>query len=869
MISAWPMMINLFTVRITADVGNAESSVSNLGDQLERLAAVTAGVGDAAQKAGAQQQSSADQSASATREVGAAQQAVIDSMRQRMAAAEAVSNIETALELKRLEHETQMGRQSLENHLENLKKLTAATEASSAARIATERAVQSVNAELVARTIAEMRMEVAEGKISAEQQMLALRSIATEAEYALKVRALASGEASRIEAQQAIASAEAVVKAKRDELVAYKATKAEEAAAARETALAEKEASNVLMDIGYGMRDMGIQGSRELGDVGYLMRDLGSAAADTIIQMALLAGAIAAVVAVSDFFMHSTEAFEKNEQSMRLLSVIVKDQGGDWDQLKGKILEFAEVQEQTTNYSKTQVVDALRSIMRAGVDAGDAMKVVRIAEDAATATGKPLVDITHALMEATQGRTRALVELGVGTKESIKDGMAFNDVLAAIEKQMGGEAQGAADTYAGKMAHLHNTLEKLQITIGGDLLPAMDHMADATLHLVNAMSQNLPAAERAWGKLEGAMKSAIGFIEDHKVALEIGGATAAILAMRAALDVLAESTLPAFGLAAGKAFLAARVAMTEFFVAAGPVGWIIMGLGTAAVALSESWSHDWGHIKEVTEDSINAIIHALSDLLANLGVAEGKMATWAQNIPGIGDQLAQNLRIMAAGILETSADLKSAHVNLTGVDGSYGGWDDAPRKKSNPNPANTNTGIHTMVGGGSGGKGGGYVPSEVQNPASDFDSTFSTLASKTDQVKQQIEALKAQEVELQHELKMTTTEATYNAKAHENQTIKIAADGAEVVKVRQIVMDEALAEMEQRKTVEQNAAGAKSAASALQAYENSLEGTKTRTHAQAVELKALENAVRDAGKEYNTSQTILSGMHTTPDSINI
>ncbi len=187
---------------------------------------------------------------------------------------------------------------------------------------------------------------------------------------------------------------------------------------------------------------MGFQSSaavERVAGLGHFLNGLGGALPGIL---AIGAG-IAGIAVGAEAFEISVDAASELQSSMSQLGQAVKNQGGDWTKLSAEVKAFADDQERTTTFSNVQVIQSLNKLVETGMSLSDSMTVVRVKADAAAATGKSLIDVTNALMEAEHGRTRVLSELGIGTRQSIHDGMSFDEILSTIEQHMGGAAASA------------------------------------------------------------------------------------------------------------------------------------------------------------------------------------------------------------------------------------------------------------------------------------------------------------------------------------------------------------------------------------------------------------------------------------------
>ncbi|MBC5800021.1 MAG: hypothetical protein GIX03_04035 [Candidatus Eremiobacteraeota bacterium] len=268
---------------------------------------------------------------------------------------------------------------------------------------------------------------------------------------------------------------------------------------------------------GRGGRGGGVAGNSLLnagyvipGGVGNAVTNLGYAAQGGPGEFAVLGGAIAAF-GVGGALYGAAETAAKDQEAMERLGVAVRTQGGDWQNLSSNVDAWARLQERTTAISRDETLPALTLLATAGVKISDAFKIVRVAEDAHVATGKPLLDITHELLNAYNGNARGLIDLGVVTRQQIHDGMSFKDTLEAVEAKMGGQAT----TVAGLARHqeqLSTDWKALALAVGEQLTPSLDKGTSALDKFVK--SANRPESINAFHKAIDGLGSALVFLED-------------------------------------------------------------------------------------------------------------------------------------------------------------------------------------------------------------------------------------------------------------------------------------------------------------------------------------------------------------------
>lgn len=160
--------------------------------------------------------------------------------------------------------------------------------------------------------------------------------------------------------------------------------------------------------------------------------------------------------------------------------------------------------------------DVFPQATQAMLDYATKMKVEP--KDAAMTLGKALNDPANGLSKLT----RAGVTFTEEQKKQIKAMQAAGDTAGAqklmldeLNKEFGGQAAAAADTYEGKQQQLKNTLNSVQATIGGAILPVLQQLMTAIMPVVQKIAEfvsehpkltaGILAAVAAIGLLVGGM----------------------------------------------------------------------------------------------------------------------------------------------------------------------------------------------------------------------------------------------------------------------------------------------------------------------------------------------------------------------------
>ena len=176
--------------------------------------------------------------------------------------------------------------------------------------------------------------------------------------------------------------------------------------------------------------------------------------------------------------------------------------------------QIAEVEDQISAMSKASGVadtdyrKALEALTRGTKDVRVAMKDMNLVMDISTALQMDSTTVADALAKAYQGNFKALRTLSPEMTAMIKEGASLEQVMSVLGDTFGGSTAAAAETAAGKMAILKNSIGETSESIGAALLP----IVEAVLPILNkfaAWAQDNPQAFLAIAGAIGAVAAAI------------------------------------------------------------------------------------------------------------------------------------------------------------------------------------------------------------------------------------------------------------------------------------------------------------------------------------------------------------------------
>ena len=145
-------------------------------------------------------------------------------------------------------------------------------------------------------------------------------------------------------------------------------------------------------------------------------------------------------------------------------------------------------------------------LLRSVKNIDDAIRLQTLALDISAGTGRSLAQVSEALAKAYDGNFGALKRLGAGIDESIIKNKDFEGAVAALSQTFAGQADVAANTYAGRVERLKIAFNEAKESIGFALLPQLGALTNFLLQTA------VPAFEAFIAGLTGksGLKSAIG-----------------------------------------------------------------------------------------------------------------------------------------------------------------------------------------------------------------------------------------------------------------------------------------------------------------------------------------------------------------------
>ena len=130
-----------------------------------------------------------------------------------------------------------------------------------------------------------------------------------------------------------------------------------------------------------------------------------------------------------------------------------------------------------TGVADDQLRPSLDRLVRSTGDVTKAQKLQTLALDIAAGTGKDLATVSEALGKDYDGNLGALKRIGVPLDENIIKTKIFDKAVIALSETFEGQADAAANTFAGRIARFKIAIDEAQESLGQALLPTLEKFA--------------------------------------------------------------------------------------------------------------------------------------------------------------------------------------------------------------------------------------------------------------------------------------------------------------------------------------------------------------------------------------------------------
>lgn len=211
----------------------------------------------------------------------------------------------------------------------------------------------------------------------------------------------------------------------------------------------------------------------------------------------------AAFMGIVRFLGDSIQSYAEAERATVKLTTALRNQGRASDETIDGLEALAAQYQRTTRFSDDLITETQALFVQIGDVAPEQMdKALGAATDLAEGLGIDLEQAAMALSKALQGNETALKKMAPSLSEAALKGGDLAEIAVEINKQFGGQAAAALDTYSGRVQQLANDWDNVKEAIGkaivtdGILRAAMRTTATVTQEAGKAQT-NLTASQIA------------------------------------------------------------------------------------------------------------------------------------------------------------------------------------------------------------------------------------------------------------------------------------------------------------------------------------------------------------------------------------
>jgi hypothetical protein len=228
-------------------------------------------------------------------------------------------------------------------------------------------------------------------------------------------------------------------------------------------------------------------------------------------QFAIKKAAVPAAAALGGLALalgDATKAAMEDQQEQAALALTLQNVTGAGKAQTAQIEDQISAMSRASGIADTEYRKSLEALVRGTKDVDMAMKDMNLVMDISTALQTDSSTVADALAKAYQGNFKALRSLSPEMATMIKEGASLNEIMDVLGGTFGGATAKSAETAAGKMKILKNSIGETKESIGAALLPVLE----AVLPVLNkfaAWAQDNPKAFLFIAGAIGAVAAAI------------------------------------------------------------------------------------------------------------------------------------------------------------------------------------------------------------------------------------------------------------------------------------------------------------------------------------------------------------------------
>jgi hypothetical protein len=180
--------------------------------------------------------------------------------------------------------------------------------------------------------------------------------------------------------------------------------------------------------------------------------------------------------AIGAFAIDSIKNAAADEKAQRLLALTIENTTtATAEQIKG-VEKYISTTSIAIGVTDDELRPAFARLTRSTNNVEEAQKLLNLALDISSATGKPLEAVATALGKAYDGNLTSLGRLGLGIDQSVLKSKDFDLVFQSLTSTFGGFAENEAQSTEKSFARIKIAVDEAQEQIGAALLPIVQEL---------------------------------------------------------------------------------------------------------------------------------------------------------------------------------------------------------------------------------------------------------------------------------------------------------------------------------------------------------------------------------------------------------
>lgn len=193
----------------------------------------------------------------------------------------------------------------------------------------------------------------------------------------------------------------------------------------------------------------------------------------TLKNLAGTFGVVYSTTQLVQFSKVAVRAFAEDEKAALSLARTVQNLGLGFEAQGAAVNDYLSTLEKQTGVLDDELRPAMDRLLRSTLDVTKSQELLALSLDIAAGTGKSVTQVSQSLQKAYLGQKQAIGRLGVGLSKAELQTASFEDIQQKLTYLFAGQAQDAANSYAGQIDRLTIASNNAKETIGKGLVDAL------------------------------------------------------------------------------------------------------------------------------------------------------------------------------------------------------------------------------------------------------------------------------------------------------------------------------------------------------------------------------------------------------------